>query len=311
MKTRWAGCGTALVTPFTETGDLDEAAISRLAKRQIDGGVHFLVPCGTTGESPTLSHTEKLRVVELVAAEAAGKVPVLAGAGGNNTTAVAALAKEMVRAGADGILSVTPYYNKPSPEGLYRHFCTVAESVDCSIVVYNVPGRTGTNITPEVLTRLAFVPNIVGVKEASGDLEQMCQVCRDMTDNFSVLSGDDVYTLAMVAMGAVGVISVASNEVPSEMAELVDAALAGDFLAARATHERLFPLMQINFVESNPIPVKAALAEMGLMSAHYRLPLVVPQEPSRRRIAEVLRDLGLLNGVPRKSPSGGPVSSET
>ena len=194
---------------------------------------------------------------------------------------------------------------------MFHHFCTVAESVDCSIVVYNVPGRTGTNITPEVLTRLAFVPNIVGVKEASGDLEQMCQVCRDMTDNFSVLSGDDVYTLAMVAMGAVGVISVASNEVPSEMAELVDAALAGDFLAARATHERLFPLMQINFVESNPIPVKAALAEMGLMSAHYRLPLVVPQEPSRRRIAEVLRDLGLLNGVPRKSPSGGPVSSET
>ena len=309
MKTRWSGCGTALVTPFTDSGDLDEAAIRRLAKRQIDGGVHFLVPCGTTGESPTLSHAEKLRVVELVAAEAAGKVPVLGGAGGNNTIAVVALAKEMVRVGADGILSVTPYYNKPSPEGLYRHFCAVAEGVDCSVVVYNVPGRTGTNISPKVLTRLASVPNIVGVKEASGDLGQMCQVCRDTADNFSVLSGDDAYTLSMIAMGAVGVISVASNEVPSEMAELVDAALAGNFAAARATHERLLPLMQINFVESNPIPVKAALAEMGLMSAHYRLPLVPPQEPSRRRIAEALRDLGLLKGGARLVPSDGPVPS--
>ena len=309
MKTRWSGCGTALVTPFTETGDLDEAAIRRLAKRQIAGGVHFLVPCGTTGESPTLSHAEKLRVVELVAAEAAGTVPVLGGAGGNNTTAVVALAKDMVRAGADGILSVTPYYNKPSPEGLYRHFCAVAESVDRSVVVYNVPSRTGTNISPEILTRLSSVPNIVGVKEASGDLGQMCQVCRDAADDFSVLSGDDAHTLAMIAMGAVGVISVVSNEVPSEMAELVNAALAGDFAAARATQERLLPLMQINFVESNPIPVKAALAEMGLIGAHYRLPLVPPQEPSSRRIAEVLRDLGVLDGGALPVASDGPRQS--
>ena len=295
MTTRWSGCGTALVTPFTETGDLDETAIRRLAKRQIDGGVHFLVPCGTTGETPTLSHAERLRVVELVAAEAAGKVPVLGGAGGYDTTAVVALAKDMVRAGADGILSVTPYYNKPSPEGLYRHFCAVAESVERSVVVYNVPGRTGCNITPETLTRLASVPNIVGVKEASGDLGQMCQVCRDASPDFSVLSGDDAYTLPMIALGAVGVISVASNEVPSEMADLVNAALTGDFAAARSKHERLLPLMQINFVESNPIPVKAALAEMGLLSARYRLPLVPPHESSRRHIAEVLQDLGLLD----------------
>ncbi len=309
MKTRWSGCGTALVTPFTETGDLDEAAIRRLAKRQIDGGVHFLVPCGTTGESPTLSHAEKLRVVELVVAEAEGKVPVLGGAGGYDTTAVVALARDMVRAGADGILSVTPYYNKPSPEGLYRHFCAVAENLDRSVVVYNVPSRTGSNITPETLTRLASVPNIVGVKEASGDLGQMCQVCRNASDDFSVLSGDDAFTLPMIAIGAVGVISVASNEVPSEMSDLVNAALAGDFTTARSTHERLLPLMQINFVESNPIPVKAALAEMGLMSARYRLPLVRPQEPARRRLAEVLRDLGLLDGGATRAPSDEPASS--
>ena len=305
MKTRWSGCGTALVTPFTKTGDLDEAAIRRLTKRQIDGGVHFLVPCGTTGESPTLSHAEKVRVVELVVAEAAGKVPVLGGAGGYDTSAVVDLAKDMVQAGANGILSVTPYYNKPSPEGLYRHFSAVADSVDSPVVVYNVPSRTGCNISPETLTRLASVPNIVGVKEASGDLGQMCQVCRDAAEDFSVLSGDDAYTLPMIAIGAVGVISVVSNEVPSEMASLVSAALAGDFSAARSIHERLLPLMQINFVESNPIPVKAALAEMGLIEARYRLPLVPPREPARQRIAAVLRDVGLLDSTPQPASSRG------
>jgi len=305
MKTQWSGCGTALVTPFTETGDLDEAAIRRLARRQIDGGVHFLVPCGTTGESPTLSHAEKLRVVELVVAEAAGKVPVLGGAGGYATTAVVALAEDMVRAGVDGILSVTPYYNKPSPEGLYRHYCAVAENLDRSVVVYNVPSRTGSNISPEALRRLASIPNIVGVKEASGDLGQMCQVCRDAAEDFSVLSGDDAYTLSMMALGAVGVISVVSNEAPSEMASLVDAALAGDFASARSTHERLLPLMQVNFVESNPIPVKAALAEMGLIDARYRLPLVPPREEARQRIVEVLRDFKLLDGGDLKASLAG------
>ena len=297
MKTRWSGCGTALVTPFTETGGLDEAAIRRLAKRQIDGGVNFLVPCGTTGESPTLTHAEKVLVVELVVNEAAGKVPVLAGAGGYDTTAVVELTKDMVQAGADGILSVTPYYNKPSPEGLYQHFSAVAESVDAPVVVYNVPSRTGCNIDPETLTRLASVSNIAGVKEASGDLGQMCQVCRDAAEDFSVLSGDDAYTLPMISIGAVGVISVVSNEAPSEMAALVSAALAGDFSSARTIHERLLPLMQVNFVESNPIPVKAALAEMGLLAARYRLPLVPPREPARQRIAAVLREVGLLGAA--------------
>jgi 4-hydroxy-tetrahydrodipicolinate synthase len=300
----WSGCGTALVTPFTENGDLDEVAIARLAKRQIDGGVHFLVPCGTTGESPTLSHAEKLRVVELVVAEAAGRVPVLAGAGGNDTRSVVSLTGDMVERGADGILSVTPYYNKPSPEGLYQHYRTLAESIDRPIIVYNVPGRTGCNISPATLRRLASIPNIVGVKEASGNLSQMCAVCRDAPEGFSVLSGDDASTLAVMAMGGVGVISVASNEVPAEMVRLVDAALGGDLATARATHERLFPLMMVNFIESNPIPVKAALAEMGLLQARYRLPLVPPEASARDRIADVLQALGLLADAPRRASSG-------
>ena len=300
----WSGCGTALVTPFTENGDLDEVAIARLARRQIDGGVHFLVPCGTTGESPTLSHTEKLRVVELVVAEAAGRVPVLAGAGGNDTRSVVSLAADMVDRGADGILSVTPYYNKPSPEGLYQHYRTLAENIERPIIVYNVPGRTGCNISPATLRRLASIPNIVGVKEASGNLSQMCAVCRDAPEGFSVLSGDDAFTLAVIAMGGVGVISVASNEVPTEMVRLVDAALGGDLATARATHERLFPLMMVNFIESNPIPVKAALAEMGLLQARYRLPLVPPEASARDRITDVLQDLGLLADAPRRASSG-------
>ena len=300
----WSGCGTALVTPFTENGDLDEVAIARLARRQIDGGVHFLVPCGTTGESPTLSHAEKLRVVELVVAEAAGKVPVLAGAGGNDTRSVVSLAGDMVDRGADGILSVTPYYNKPSPEGLYQHYRTLAESIDSPIIVYNVPGRTGCNISPATLRRLASIPNVVGVKEASGNLSQMCAVCRDAPEGFSVLSGDDAFTLAVMAMGGVGVISVAANEVPTEMVRLVDAALGGDLTTARATHERLFPLMTVNFIESNPIPVKAALAEMGLLQARYRLPLVPPEASARDRIADVLQALGLLADAPRRASSG-------
>ena len=300
----WSGCGTALVTPFTENGDLDEVAIARLARRQIDGGVHFLVPCGTTGESPTLSHAEKLRVVELVVAEAAGKVPVLAGAGGNDTRSVVSLAGDMVDRGADGILSVTPYYNKPSPEGLYQHYRTLAESIDSPIIVYNVPGRTGCNISPATLRRLASIPNVVGVKEASGNLSQMCAVCRDAPEGFSVLSGDDAFTLAVMAMGGVGVISVAANEVPAEMVRLVDAALGCDLATARATHERLFPLMMVNFIESNPIPVKAALAEMGLLQARYRLPLVPPEASARDRIADVLQALGLLTDAPRRASSG-------
>lgn len=305
MMTDWSGCGTALVTPFTDAGDLDEPAIRRLARRQIDGGVRFLVPCGTTGESPTLAHTEKLRVVELVVEEAARRVPVLAGAGGNDTRSVVGLAREMVSLGADGILSVTPFYNKPTPEGLYRHFSTLADGLDSSVVVYNVPSRTGCNIDPSTLLRLASVPNIVGVKEASGDLSQMCRICRDTPDTFSVLSGDDAFTLALMSMGGAGVISVASNEVPQEMTHLVDAALNGDFATARSMHERLLPLMQVNFIESNPIPVKAALADMGLIGARYRLPLVPPEPGSRERIAAVLRELDLIDDGLRAASSGG------
>ena len=293
MRARWAGCGTALVTPFTADGGIDEAAVTRLARRQIDAGVHFLVPCGTTGESPTLSPAEKLRVVELVAAAAAGRAPVLAGAGGYDTRAAAALARDMAAAGADGLLSVTPYYNKPTPDGLRRHYAAIADAADLPIVVYNVPGRTGCNVAPATLARLAEIPSVVGVKEASGDLGQLCKICRAAPDGFSVLSGDDAATLPLMALGGAGVISVAANEAPAEMAALVDLAAAGDFRAARAAHERLLPLMQVNFVESNPIPVKAALAAMGLIEEAYRLPMAPPAPASRARIAEVLRELGL------------------
>ena len=293
MPTSWAGCGPALVTPFAAGGELDEAGVTRLARRQVEGGVHFLVPCGTTGESPTLTHAEKLRVVELVVQAADGRVPVLAGAGGYDTRSAAALAGDMARAGADGLLSVTPYYNKPTPEGLCRHYEALAAATELPLVVYNVPGRTGCNVTPATLRRLAGIANVVGVKEASGDLGQMCEVCRTMPEGFSVLSGDDAFTLALMALGGRGVISVVANEVPVEMASLVDLAAAGDFAGARRVHERLLPLMQVNFVESNPIPVKAAMAALGLLDEAYRLPLTPPSDASRQRIVEALRALGL------------------
>ena len=293
MQTRWAGCGTALVTPFTADGGVDEAAVRRLARRQIDGGAHFLVPCGTTGESPTLSHAEKVRIVEAVVDAADGDVPVLAGAGGYDTRSAATLARDFARAGATGILSVTPYYNKPTPEGLYRHYDAIAGSTDLPIVLYNVPGRTACNITPETLLRLAGIANVVGVKDASGDLGQIGEICRAVPDGFCVLSGDDALTLAVMALGGTGVISVAANEAPAEMAALVDQAAAGDFGAARTTHERLLPLMQVNFVESNPIPVKAAMAALGLLELHYRLPMTEPAPAARARIEQVLAALGL------------------
>lgn len=293
MQTHWTGCGSALVTPFHKSGALDDAAVTRLAHRQIDGGVHFLVPCGTTGESPTLSHAERLRVVELVVEAANERIPVLAGAGGYETDAIVKLARDIERIGADGLLSVTPYYNKPTPDGLYRHFCTIADATTLPVVLYNVPGRTGCNIDPTTLLRLAAVPNIVGIKEASGNLDQMCEICHSVPDDFSVLSGDDAYTLALMAIGGTGVISVVSNETPAEMVQLVNAALNGDFASARTVHQRLLPLMQANFIESNPIPVKAAMAELGLLEEVYRLPMVPPRAGSKARISQVLRELGL------------------
>ena len=293
MRAEFTGVGTALITPFTSSGELDEAAVRRLAKRQVDAGVHFLVPCGTTGETPTLNERERRRVVELVVEEAEGRALVLAGAGGYDTREVRHAAREMQDAGAQGLLSVTPYYNKPTPEGLYQHFKAIADSTSLPIIVYNVPGRTGCNVEPRTLARLAAIPNIVGVKEASGNMQQMCEVCRVVPDDFWVLCGDDALALPLMAVGGRGVISVASNLVPDRMARLVNAALAGDFAAARAEHQALLPLMLVNFIESNPIPVKAALAMLGLCEAVYRLPMVPPSEASARKIRQTLVDAGL------------------
>jgi 4-hydroxy-tetrahydrodipicolinate synthase len=292
MRTPFTGCGTALVTPFTASGAVDEAGVRRLARRQIEGGVHFLVPCGTTGEAPTLSAHERRRVVELVVDEARGTVPVLAGAGGYDTREVAESAREMQAAGADGLLSVTPYYNKPTPEGLFRHYSAIAEATPLPIVLYNVPGRTGCNIDPATLTRLATIPHVVAVKEASGNMTQICEVARAVPEGFIVLSGDDAITLPAMAVGARGVVSVASNEVPDEMAQLVEAAERGDYAAARAIHTRLLPLLLGNFVESNPIPVKAAMAMMGLLEENYRLPMVPPKAETRQKLALILSSIG-------------------
>jgi 4-hydroxy-tetrahydrodipicolinate synthase len=265
MPRLWTGCGTALVTPFSRDGSVDQAGVRRLAKRQIDAGIHFLVPCGTTGESPTLSDEERFRVVELVVEEAAGKVPVLAGAGGYDTREVIRSAQQMKRLGAAGILSVTPYYNKPTQEGLFQHYSAIAGEVGLPIIVYNVPGRTGCNVEVATLVRLSQVANIAGVKEASGNVSQMCEICRAVPESFIVLSGDDALTLPLMSVGGHGIISVISNEAPAEMARMADLAAAGDFNAARRIHLQLMPLMSANFVESNPIPVKAAMAAMGLL----------------------------------------------
>ncbi len=292
MRTRFTGCGTALVTPFTAAGAVDEAGVRRLAKRQIDAGVHFLVPCGTTGETPTLSPGERRRVVEIVVEEAAGRVPVLAGAGGYDTREVIEAAKAMQAAGADGLLSVTPYYNKPTPEGLYQHYRAIAEATPLPVIVYNVPGRTGCNVDPATLARLATLPRVVGVKEASGNMTQICEVLAAVPEPFIVLSGDDALTLPAMAVGARGIISVASNEVPAEMSQMVEAAERGDFAAARQVHARLLPLLLANFSESNPIPVKAAMAQMGLLEEHYRLPMVPPKPETREKLARVLAAVG-------------------
>jgi 4-hydroxy-tetrahydrodipicolinate synthase len=297
MRTPFTGVGTALVTPFTRTGALDEAAVRRLARRQIDAGIHFLCPCGTTGENPTLTDAERLRIVEILVDEAKGQVPILAGAGGYNTKEVIHLAEEMHRRGAAGLLSVTPYYNKPTQEGLYQHYKAIAESTPLPIVVYNVPGRTGVNVEVATLVRLAQIPTIVAVKEASGNVTQMCEICRAVPEDFLVLSGDDALTLPLMAVGGRGIISVASNEIPAEMVQMVEAAERNDFRAARAVHARILPLMQINFVESNPVPVKAAMAAMGLLEESYRLPMCPPKPESREKIHRVLKELHLLKAA--------------
>ena len=297
MRTNWTGVGTALVTPFTQSGDLDEKAVRRLGRRQIDAGVHFLVPCGTTGENPTLSLAERIRIVEILVDEANGKTPILAGAGGYDTKEIIRLADEMRKAGAHGLLSVTPYYNKPTQEGLYQHFRAIADSTPLPIVVYNVPGRTGCNVEPATLARLAAIANIVGVKEASGNITQMAEVCHVVAAEFLVLSGDDAITLPLMALGGRGIVSVVSNEIPAEMVQMVEAAERGDFAAARGVQKRILPLMQVNFIESNPVPVKAAMAAMGLLEEVYRLPMCSPKPESREKILKVLKGLDLLKGA--------------
>jgi len=294
MRKPFTGVGTALVTPFTRSGDLDEAAVRRLGRRQIDAGVHFLCPCGTTGENPTLTDAERLRIVEILVEEANGRVPIVAGAGGYDTREVIHIAREMARAGASGFLSVTPYYNKPTQEGLYQHYRAFADSTSLPIIVYNVPGRTGVNVEVPTLARLAQLPNIVAVKEASGNVSQMCEVCRAVPSDFIVLSGDDALTLPLMAVGGHGIISVASNEIPADMVAMVEAAERNDFAAARAVHARILPLMSINFVESNPQPVKYAMAAMGLLEEVFRLPMVSPKVESKEKITGVLKALGLL-----------------
>lgn len=290
----FTGCGTAMITPFRADRELDEATLRRLIRRQIESGIHFLVPCGTTGENPTLSRKEHMRVVEITLEEAKGKVPVLAGAGGYNTTEVIELGRELKALGADGILSVTPYYNKPTQEGLYQHYQAIAHAVALPIVVYNVPGRTGVNVEPATLARLAKIENIVGVKEASGNVAQMGAVLELVPDDFIVLSGDDSLTLPLAALGGKGIISVASNEIPREMSLLAQFCNDGDFAAARALHRRYLPLMDINFIESNPGPVKAAMAMLGLCEPVWRLPIVAPKPESQQKIRAVLESLDLL-----------------
>ena len=293
----FAGCGTAMVTPFRKDLSLDEDALRRLIRRQIAAGINFLAPCGTTGESPTLTQEEHLRVVAITLEEAKGKVPILAGAGGYDTHKVIEMAREIERLGADGILSVTPYYNKPTQEGLYHHYKAIASAISLPIILYNVPPRTSVNIDPATLRRLAEIENIIGVKEASGNIAQITQVIQQAPEEFIVLSGDDSVTLPIVAMGGRGIISVASNEIPAQMTRLAQLCLSGDFAGARALQRTYTPLLDVNFIETNPVPVKAAMAEMGLLEAVWRLPLVPPRVENLAKIRTVLESLAILERV--------------
>ncbi len=294
MKTIWKGTYTALVTPFHADGTIDEPALRGLVDRQIAGGVNGIVPCGTTGESATLHADEKLRVVEIVREQVDGRAAVLAGAGGNSTDDVIELAKRMAAARVDGILSVVPYYNKPTQGGLYSHFAAIADAVQAPVVLYNVPGRTAVNLAADTVLRLAEHGNIAGVKEASGDFTQVMQIIQGAPQGFHVLSGEDSLTLPIIALGGHGVVSVVANELPDLMSDMVRAALAGDFSSARELHYKLLALMNANFIETNPIPAKAALAMMGLIGEHYRLPMVPITDASRKTLRADLIALELL-----------------
>src|ERR1700722_6516820 len=282
------GCGTALVTPFRQDGSIDEPALRNLVAWQVEAGIDFLVPCGTTGETPTLTHDEWLSVIDITIDVAAGRVPIVAGATSNSTQDAVAKAKEVsARPGVNFILTASPYYNKPTQEGQYRHFRAIADAVDKPIILYNVPGRTSANIEPATLARLAEVPNIAGVKEASGNMSQIAEVCNVVPESFLVFSGDDAVTLPVIALGGVGIVSVASNEIPGEMAELTRAALDNDWAKARSIHRKFLPLMQANFIESNPMPAKAVLAMMGRIEENYRLPLVPMKKETRAKLEKV------------------------
>ncbi len=294
MTTHWQGTFTALVTPFADDGSVDEGALERLIRLQIEGGVEGIVPCGTTGESATLSDTEKLRVIESTRKYSEGRLVVMAGAGGNATSEVVRFAREAQALGADGLLSVVPYYNRPNQEGLYRHFAAVAEAVDIPVFLYNVPGRTGANLDPATVKRLAAHGNVRGVKEASGDLSRVMEILEERPAGFRVLSGEDHLTLPILSLGGDGVVSVVSNEIPALMSSMVREALAGRFDAGRQLHFRMLPLMRANFIDTNPIPVKGALALMGLIQERYRLPLTPLRDSARDRMSEILTAMELL-----------------
>lgn len=295
-KKSFQGTGTALVTPFTRDGSIDEPALRRFVDFQIQDGIDMLLPCGTTGEGATLEPEEAERVLSIVIDQAKDRVPVIFGAGSNATRKAVQATERAKRLGASGVLSVGPYYNKPTQGGFYEHFKAIAE-VGVPVVMYNVPGRTGSNMTAATTLRLAELPNIVAVKEASGDMGQIMEILRSRPAEFRVLSGDDAITLPLIAAGADGVVSVVSNETPGLMRSLVDAALQGDFPRARQIHYKLLPLMNANFIESNPIPAKAALAMMGLMEENYRLPLVPITSGNRASLRKILEDLSLLQSV--------------
>src|ERR1700723_597857 len=296
IRMQLRGCGTALVTPFHQDGSLDDAALRHLVAWQIDSGIDFLVPCGTTGETPTLSHDEWLYVIDVTIEVAPGRIPIVAGATSNSTHDAVEKTKEVAaRPGVDAILTASPYYNKPTQEGQYRHFKAIAEAVsDKPIILYNVPGRTGANLEPATLGRLAEIPNIVGVKEASGKMTQVAEAINLVPEKFLVFSGDDAVTLPVIALGGVGVISVASNEIPHEMAAMTRAALENDWPTARTLHRKYLPLMQANFIESSPLPVKAVLAMMGKIEELYRLPLLPMRRDTRSRLQKIATEVGLI-----------------
>ena len=293
--TRLQGCGTALVTPFTEAGQVDFASLRALVDWQIAEGIDFLVACGSTGEAQTLDDAERERVVAAVIEVAGGRIPVMAGATSNDTARAVAETVRMCRLGADFILSATPYYNKPTQEGLYRHFMAVAEAATRPVCLYNVPGRTAVNLTPAVALRLARHANVMGIKEASGELKQVMDILRDRPDNFTVLSGDDWLTLPVITAGGDGLISVASNEAPAAMTALVHLLLSGDLEQARIWHYRLLPLMDANFLETNPAPVKAALHAMGRIHNVLRLPLLPVSDSTDTALTAALRQAGVLS----------------